>query len=188
MKIEVNIKGISPLLMNRFTEENEVRVSNGVSSVHKGVKEEPREQARRKAYMDDKGNLYIPGPNIYAAIISAGRFHKIGKTKVTTQKTSLVPAGIFMLDTVVPLNTKHFEVDSRSVVIPSTGGRIMCHRPRLDEWQCTFHLEVDEEMFSEDFVRTLVDDAGRKIGIGDFRPERKGPFGRFKVIKWRVEK
>lgn len=188
MQIEVTIQGINPLLMNRFTEENEVRVSNGTTAVHIGSKGSPREQAEKKAYKDDKGNLYIPGPNIYAAIIAAGRFHKSGKEKVTTKKTSLIPAGVFMLDTVVPLNTKNFEVDSRSVVIPATGGRVMCYRPRLDNWTCVFHIEVDEEMFNEKFVRLLIDDAGKKIGLGDFRPERKGPFGRFVVKGWKANK
>lgn len=188
MQIKVVIQGISPLLMNRFTEEAEIKVSGGTSPAHVGHKGTPREQAEPKAYRDGKGNLYIPGPNIYASIIEAGKFHKHGKSKVTTSKTSLVPAGIFMLDEVVPLNTKKFEVDSRSVVIPATGGRVMCHRPRLDEWQGTFHLEVDEQVFSEKFVRLLIDDAGKKIGVGDYRPARKGPFGRFVVKMWQVKR
>lgn len=100
--------------------------------------------------------------------------------------SSLIPAGIAVTDLVCPLNTKDWECDSRSVVIPSTGGRIMCHRPRLDEWSLKFTLEVDEEMFAEKFVRLLVDDAGKKIGLGDYRPSRKGPFGRFVVTKWEV--
>lgn len=188
MQIEITIQGVSPLLMNRFTGENELQISNGTSSVQIGDKGTPRERADKKAYKDESGQLYIPGQNIYAALISAGRFHKAGKSKVTTQKTSLVPAGIFILDTIILLGTKKYEVDSRSVVIPSTGGRIMCHRPRLDEWKATFNLEVDTEIFNEKFVRLLVDDAGKKIGILDFRPERKGIFGRFVVKNWRVVK
>ena len=90
--------------------------------------------------------------------------------------------------TQVPLGTKDFEVDSRSVVSPATGGRIMAHRPRLDEWSLSFTLEVDEDMFSAEFVRLVVDDAGRKIGLGDFRPDRKGPFGKFVVTGWKVIK
>jgi hypothetical protein len=39
-------------------------------------------------------------------------------------------------------------------------------------------------MFSEKIVRQLVDDAGQRIGLGDYRPARKGPFGRFKVVHW----
>lgn len=188
MLVHVTIEGTTPLLMNRFTEEAEVKVSSGISAVSIGTKGTPREQAAKKAYSDDEGNLYIPGPNIFSCLIQAGKFHKSGKSKVTTSKSSLVPAGMALREVVCPLGTKDFEVDSRSVVIPATGGRIMAHRPRLDNWSLSFSLEVDESMFSPEFVRLLVDDAGRKIGLGDFRPDRKGPFGKFVVTEWKVEK
>ena len=186
MKIQCTIQGVSPLLMNRFTEKSEISVSSGTKLSVNSHKDTPREQATPKCYADDKGFLYIPGPNIFAAIIAAGSYHKAGKRQLTTQKTSLIPAGMWVLDLVCALNTKDWEIDSRSVVIPSTGGRIMCHRPRLDEWAVTFNLEVDPEMFNEKTVRLLVDDAGKKVGLGDFRPSRKGPFGRFVVRNWTV--
>lgn len=188
IRIYVEIEGVTPLLMNRFTEEAEIKVSSGTSAVSVGTKGTPRDQATKKAYSDDGGKLYVPGPNIFACLIQAGKFHKTGKTKVTTQKSSLIPAGIAIHDIVCPLNTKDFEVDSRSVVIPATGGRIMCHRPRLDEWKTAFTLEVDDSMFTSEFVRLLIEDAGRKVGLGDFRPDRKGPFGKFAITKWHVEK
>jgi hypothetical protein len=187
MKINVVIEGITPLLMNRFTESSEVLLSSGTSPTYKsGSKGTPREQAEPKRYADAKGTLYVPGPNIFAALIAAGTFHKAGKSKITTMKTSLVPAGILVEELVCSLNTDKWEVDSRSVVIPSTGGRVMCHRPRVDNWSCSFTLDVDESMFAPNLVRALVDDAGKKIGLGDFRPARKGPFGRFVVKKWDV--
>ena len=187
--IRVEIEGMTPLLMNRFTEEAEVKISSGTSAAVKPKsKLSPREQAERKAYADENGNLYLPGPNIFACLIQAGTFHKIGKKAVTTLRSSLIPAGIALSEIVCPLNTKTFEVDSRSVVIPATGGRIMCHRPRLDSWALKFTLEVDEDMFHPDFVRELVEDAGHKIGLGDFRPARKGPFGKFSITAWRAEK
>lgn len=188
MRILISIKGVSPLLMNRFTEQAEVAVGSGSrpSFAFSGNRGTPREQAEVKAYRDGEGNLYIPGPNIYSAIIAAGTFHKVGKNKLTTMKSSLVPAGIILEELLCPLNTKHFEVDSRSVVIPSTGGRIMCHRPRIDDWSLSFILDVDGNMFSTDLVRALIDDAGKKIGLGDYRPSRKGPFGRFVVTEWKM--
>lgn len=183
--VKVQIAGITPLLMNRFNEESEIKVSSGVSAVSISGRGTPREQATKKTYSDDTGNLYIPGPNVFSCLIQAGTFHKVGKSKITTLKSSLIPAGISLPDVVCPLNTKEFEVDSRSVVIPSTGGRIMCHRPRVDEWKLSFRLEVDTEMFDLKTVRLLMDDAGKKVGLGDFRPARKGPFGRFSVVEWK---
>lgn len=183
----VGIKGITPILMNRFTEDGEVKVSSGTSTVHIGKTGTPREQAEPKAYKDKDGELYIPGPNIFSCLIGAGKFHKVGKSKVTTLKTSLVPAGISVREIICPVkntNGSDWEVDTRSVVNPSTGGRRICHRPRLDDWELEFTLEIDTEMFSPEFVRILVNDAGRKIGLGDYRPERKGPFGKFSIVKW----
>lgn len=186
MKVAVTIAGLTPLLMNRFTETAEVSVSGGTSPVLRGDKGTPREQAERKRYADGQGNLFIPSANIYACIIEAGKFHKAGKSKITTNKTSLIPAGIMISEIVCPLIGSAWEVDSRSVVIPATGGRIMCHRPRVDTWSTKFTLEIDERMFSPNLVRAIVDDAGSKIGLGDYRPARKGPFGRFVVNAWEV--
>ncbi len=192
MKVSITIQGLTPILMNRFTEANEVAVSGGTSVSFRGDKGTPREQAAAKRYADQDGRLYIPGPNIFAAIIAAGTFHKAGKSKLTTMKTSLIPAGVMVDDLVCPLTNANgeplteWEVDSRSVVIPSTGGRIMAHRPRVDQWYATFTLDIDDTMFTPNLIRAVVDDAGKKIGLGDYRPARKGPFGRFVVAKWQA--
>lgn len=188
MKIGVTIKGITPLLMNRFTDEAEIATTSGHSPAFRGNgKGTPRQQAERTAYRDPaSGDLYLPGPNIFAGLVEAGKFHKLGRNKVTTQKSSLVPAGIMVEEIMVPLGVKDFEVDSRRVRIPATGGCIMRHRARLDVWAATFTIDLDESMFGPDFVRLLVDDAGKKIGIGDYRPATRGPFGRFTVTRWEV--
>lgn len=192
-RIEVTIEGISPLLMNRYTDEAAMKSEGGTSATYVGTKGTPREQAAKKRYVDERGVLHLPGPNVFRAIIDAGTFHKAGKSKVTTARTSLVPAGVALVELTMPVlghddKEAAWEVDSRSVVIPSTGGRIMCHRPRVDQWRLNFTLEVDPSMFNVSLVRALVDDAGRRIGLGDFRPARKGPFGRFVVTRWDVEK
>ena len=191
--IKVTIEGTTPLLMNRFTDEAAVKMAGGTSAVMVGSKGTPREQAAKKAYVDERGVLHIPGTNIFRAIIDAGTFHKAGKSKITTQKSSLVPAAMALIELTCPIllpksGVPDWEVDSRSVVIPSTGGRIMCHRPRVDVWRLAFTLEVDTGMFTLPLVRQLLDDAGKRIGLGDFRPARKGPFGRFVVVSWDVEK
>lgn len=182
MLINVSIKGVTPLLMQKFCEEDLDR--NG--KVDRNLT--PRDIATKFAYKAKTGELFLPADMIFSCLISAGQFHKLGKSKVTTMKSSLVPAGINIVQDHCMLGTHNFEIDSRSVVIPSTGGRIMQHRPRLDEWKLSFSLEVDRNIFSEKLVRDIVDDAGMKCGLGAFRPNRKGRFGKFKVTKWEVKK
>jgi hypothetical protein len=178
MKIDIEITGITPLLMNKFNiDEQKVKKDKDIL---------PREAARRVAYVDEQEKLYYPTTNIFSCLVEAGKFHKDGKVKVTTARSSLVPAGVMIEGEVVYFKTPdNWEVDSRAVVVPSTGGRIVCHRPRLDDWSIDFTLTLDLKMFSPKFIRTLVDDAGSKVGLGDFRPARKGIYGRFVVTNWK---
>ena len=127
----------------------------------------------------------LPSPNVLACMVDAGKFIKVGKSKVSTNRSSLVPAGISIAEIELPIAPHKWEVDSRAVVVPSTGGRIMAHRPRFDEWSVSFTLDVDDTLFSESVVRELLDLGGTRIGMGDFRPARRGPFGRFKVASWK---
>lgn len=188
MLIKVEIQGVSPLLMNRFTEAAQEKSGNSTSAVHGGRKGSPREQAEPKLYVDSTAHPVLPGPNLFRAIVDSGVFIKAGKSKITTMRSSLVPAGIALLELELPIAPGRWEPDSRAVVIPATGGRIMCHRPRFDQWGAKCTLDVDPSLFADALVRELVDLAGSRIGVGDFRPARKGPFGRFKVVGWRVDK
>lgn len=183
-RITVTITGVTPMLMHRFGESAEVAVQNGSRPVHEGEKDSPRNVAEKFAYRGADGTLVLPGPNFFAALVSAGKFHKLGKNKMTTNSSSLVPA-IVMVETVAAsLGTKIFEVDSRRIVNPTTRGARLCHRPILYKWSATFTLAINTELADEKIVRKLVDDAGNLIGVGAFRPEKRGPFGRFVVTKW----
>ena len=189
-EISITISGVTPLLMHAFTPVQGLESTAGERSAIAGNKDElPRDIAALVLYWSqDKKRIIVPGMNLYRSIIDAGTFHKIGKSKVTTLKTSLVPAGMWLREMELPIEPEEWEVDARPVVIPSTGGRVLRYRPRFDEWSLSFTLEVDTSMFSLGLARKLVDDAGKKIGLGDFRPARKGPFGRFVVTSWTGEK
>lgn len=78
----------------------------------------------------------------------------------------------------------NFEVDSRPVVIPSTKGRIMRHRPKIEKWQAEIPLEIDTGVLPVATIHQLLEEGGRRIGIGDYRPEKTGPYGRFAVVSW----
>jgi hypothetical protein len=78
-----------------------------------------------------------------------------------------------------------WQVDTRAVRIPSTGGRILCHRPSFNDWRISFTVSVDTSMMTVKLLREIIDAAGKRIGLGDFRPSCKGPFGKFVVVAWK---
>lgn len=171
-KVNVTIKGISPLLMHAFP----------MQPVEALEKRSPEEQAELAAYRTPDGQLYIPGVNIQRALVGAGGYSK-GKGRSTLKKP--VAAGVFVRPEYCLLGTDKYEIDARPVVIRATGGRIIRYRPRLNEWSVSFSIEYDETLISEKQLRQVVDDAGTKVGLLDFRPENTGPFGRFMVTSWK---
>jgi hypothetical protein len=190
MDIEIEITGTTPLICNRFTDAAALSATNGTRSALSGSdKGSPHDQAEAKLYIGSDGaTLIIPSPNVFSCIIAAGTFHKAGRVKITTQKSSLIPACVSIHEIEIPLASKQgWSVDTRAVRIPSTGGRILAHRPIFNDWSLRFAVDLDTDFMSENLFRAIVDDAGKRIGLGDFRPSCKGPFGKFVVTKWVAE-
>ena len=186
--VKVKVDGLRPgLLLKRFPDGD----LENTSKVQKGEKGTPREQAEAGLYKDDKGIIGVPSQMFFSAMMEAGRDLKIGKRQNSTKTSSLLPAGLAIEEIFLPLKTpKPWEVDSRRVV-PATGGgtvSVISYRPRFDEWSVEFTLSIDTEIFTKEIARQLLDMAGKRQGIGCYRPNRKGPFGRFVVTEWKEQK
>lgn len=181
--VTVEVTGVSSLLQHRFSESAEQQKST--RNVHI-VRKAPREEAEQVAYRMPSGQLYLPGSAVARLLREAGGAHKAVGSRRSLKYT--VPAATLVREDAIGLHNgkpiTDFEVDSRPVTIPATKGRIMRHRPRLDEWQATFTLEIDDALIAVDTIHQLLNEGGVSLGLGDYRPEKGGPFGRFRVTKW----
>jgi hypothetical protein len=186
VQITITVEGISPLLLHAFTDEAQMAATNGSrSSAASSDRGSPQEQAETHLYRGINGDLIIPQPNLFSCLIEGGKFFKAGKSKITTMRSSLIPACVQIQEIEIPLQSDGgWTVDTRAVRIPATGGRIQRHRPCFHDWRLTLSVELDTAEITEKLLREIVDAAGSKIGLGDFRPATKGPFGRFKVVHW----
>lgn len=188
--VRITIEGITPLMICSFTDEAAQNATAGTRRISNGEAQTPKEQAESFLYRDEHGQPgnILPGPNVLRCITDAGAFHKLGKTKVTTARSSLVPACASVHEILVAIVSREgWTVDTRAVRNPSTGGRRLCSRPLFNDWRLTFHVQLDPTVIGEKLLRDIVDTAGQRIGIGAFRPACKGPFGRFKVTSWKAE-
>jgi hypothetical protein len=182
--IQVEIRGTAALLIHRFSEDAEAGKTTRRVEV---TKRDPREEATKHAYIAPDGTYYFNAFSIPGAMGNAGANHKATGSRKSLR--FVVPSAIRMdTDAITILNgagpAKKFEVDSRPVTIPATKGRIMRHRPRFDEWGAKFNLLLNDDVLSLDMAHQLLNEAGQNIGIGDFRPEKRGPFGTFRVVKF----
>lgn len=182
--ISVEIRGVTPLLVHRFGEDAEMEkpTRNIVVS-----KRNPREEAQRHAYIANDGTFFFSAFSIPNAMGAAGTNHKLKGSRKTLR--FIVPSAVRVTaDTITILNgagpAPDFEVDARPVTIPATKGRIMRYRPRFNEWGARFTLVIDDAQLAVEMAHQLLNEAGQSIGIGDFRPEKRGPFGTFRVTRF----
>ena len=186
MRIKCSVEGITPLLCQRYTPEAALAATEGTrgssAAADRGT---PREIAESRLYLDDKGKPCIPQPNLLRSIVDGGSFHKIGKKQVTTKESSMIYSCLDVVGVTIPIIHKQpWSVDAVPVVIPATKGRILCYRPRFDDWRLDFEMELDLTIMTAKFMRAVVDDAGKRCGLGDRRPAKKGPYGRYIVVHW----
>lgn len=158
--------------------------------------EKPRDEAAPKVYLTRDGLAYIPTENLFSCLVQAGRMVRLeGKKQVSTATGTILPSFFDLTDEYLllqnpddPHAAPEWEVDLRQGRNPNGGEAVCLVRPRFDRWAFTCHAEVDLEEVAEAIVRDLFEKAGRKVGLGDFRPARRGPFGRFVIDRWDLDR
>lgn len=192
VQVEITCAGATPLLMNRLTPETLEQIrTKAKKSKNASKPATPRLEAEPKVYLTKAGDPYVPTENLLACLIAAGQSVRLdGKKQVSTAKSTMLPAFLTLEDLFLPLldapggKPPAWEVDVRPGRNPNGGEAVCLCRPRFDKWAFTVHALVDLDEIAMQTVRDLFDIAGKRIGLGDFRPQRKGIFGRFVVTHW----
>lgn len=176
-KVEVELTGITPLLMNspKYMHETE-QIKSGTTK-----KLKPEEEAERGAYRLESGNLYVPSTAVKGCMLNSATNKKSGKIALKP----LVAGGVVVLPEEIDLGRKDFAIDSRTVVIKSTRGRILRHRPKVSEWKLKFQILFNEKFFDSEVIKMLLTEGGQRIGLLDFSPRHYGSFGMFEVSKFK---
>lgn len=194
LRREVTIVGVTPLLMNRLSEEDLLKIRDKVKRPKNAPRPTPREECESKVHSHD-GKPVMPVQNLMAALVEGGKYVRLdGKRQVSTSKSTILPAFLRFEDGWFPIftpdthKTADWEVDVRGGRNPN-GGEVVCLcRPRFDAWSITAKVQIHTDQLSEQSIRELFDIAGSYIGLGDFRPQRKGIFGQFRIDGWKLIK
>lgn len=186
-RIRMRGVSLSPLLMNAPSPTLLEELRTKTTAIKPRLSRE--EECRGKLYTDDKGAVGIPAENFYACLINAGQHVKIGKKQVSTLKGTMLPAFLAVEETFLPLTNgkpgepAEWEPNVKRGQHDQNGKKIMVAitRPRFNEWSFEATLLLDEKVANPSVVREIMEMAGSRVGLCDFRPACKGPYGRFRV-------
>ena len=192
---EVEIKGLTPLLQRKMSED----ILMGLLQNRKGSKIKveqdlsPREIAENHVYKNEIGQCVFPADYICGALGTVASDYK-QKSSGSGKKTykSVIKGVVRPTTHILPLLTDQatpimdFEVDIRAGTNHNaSGSAVAVVRPRFDKWRSSFQIEIDDTIISPDLVHQMLEDAGRRAGLGSYRVSKGGYFGKFSVTKFK---
>lgn len=190
-RVLVTCMGISPMLMNPATPELLMQIRNKTTPPRRTDWSVEEEASTRLCYGDHygaPGQIGIPALNLYSALVKAGRKHKMGRTQISTATTTTLPSFLSIEDEFLVLKghdvANSWEADVRRGTNPNGGELVVLVRPKFREWEFDVTIQFDDDKANEQLIKALFETAGSSLGLGDFRPGKGGPFGRFAVSKW----
>ena len=177
--VTMKIVGTSPLIQHQWSEKplKMMRDKHAGKKTRNREVRNPEQEGNDAAYRTQKGGFGIPAMALKSAIITAA--HKdIGIEKTLVRKSLFLqcddPGGVLAMECAEPvIKEDHVRVGQ--------GSTDLRYRPYFYEWAVMFTVEMDASGLQLGDLITLIDRAGFGVGIGEWRPEKGGESGRFRI-------
>ncbi len=176
--VSVTIEGSAPLLFHRWDNE----AIEEKAKAKKNSKAKKEDNVESYIYRNEAGEICIPGEYLRQAIIHAAKFKQDPRSP-RKSAADLFKAGVVSLTEMASLGVKDWDyLDRRRVMVQRQG--ITRARPAMQKgWQADFDIQVlTPEYIDPALLHEVITQAGRLVGIGDFRPT----YGRFMITAFRV--
>jgi len=215
LQVRAKLRGITPLMTHPMSDETLRGLETGQHPPIRKDRPRMA-VAEERVYRGPNGELGFPSENLFSCIVGAGKLIKYdGKRSISTSDSSYVPEFLTIEEEFLPFTDlltgddllatmsekKAEELREKNMINPDegwivdvrrgqleNGTAVSIVRPKFPSWglEVTFLLNFEETPMTEEKVRQLVSKAGRSQGLGSFRPNKKGPFGQFRVDTWQV--
>ena len=173
-ELRVTVEGTSPLICHRFSEKAQEQIEGKQQGAAKRGKSprDPQAEMLDACYRLPDGGYGFPAIAFKQAIVRAAKAAGIAMTDAR---------GAFQVDgDLLPIRGEGPTLRSDRTVI-GQGKTTMAYRPQFMPWQIDLVITFNERAISAEQLLNLIELAGFGVGVGDWRPECNGQFGRFRV-------
>ena len=192
MLYKLRIEGISPLIMHSAAGIDpllSINIEKSEITRKRGSNRTAADDARLRE-LETIGSFWLDSnerPTIPAAAIRA--VTETGARKL--KQGPMVREGLVVTETSFEYDETKYgttlaklsKSTQHTVSVVVQRNRIMRTRAMFDlPWACEFEIDGDDELISTEHLERWLDIGGRRIGLGDWRPEKSGTFGRFTLV------
>jgi hypothetical protein len=178
-QMTVTIKGVTPLITNRFGDLAMAAMEAAQQRKAKVAKaaRDPKAEFEDAVYRADDGFGFPAAGIKKAMVVSGGRFADEHMTKLRGL--------INILGDILPIRGAKPLMRKDRVRLAS-GTTSVAYRPMFMPWEIDIPLMFNATMIGEAQVLNLLSIAGFATGIGCWRPECNGVFGQFTLVGGRA--
>lgn len=190
MRYEVHIEGTSGIIHHNGTagldNRSPAKVEIAEIARKKGSNRTESDDARLRElecqnalWLDAAGKPEIPAGAVRAMIETSARKLKQGPQ---VREGLIVESVTFEYDKALGTTAEELGKSAQYTVgVVVQRNRLLRTRARFEVWGARFVLDCDDELVDQEQLATWLDIGGRRIGLGDWRPEKSGQSGRFEV-------
>jgi hypothetical protein len=174
----VPIVGVTPLILHNFSEKSKRQMLDNMQG-RKTPKQPKDPEAEYEAafYRCEDGSPGFPSNGFKLATVDASRFYGKDVTKVGLRQF------MFMFGEGHETMAK-IEGEPRmreDVVRVGQGGTDLRYRPEFPKWSTVLEVIYITSALTRDSVLSLIDAGGLGVGVGEWRPEKSGIHGTYRV-------
>lgn len=172
-KLSLMLVGDSPLIVHAWSEKAKRQMLDKQMKKATKAKEakDPKADIEACFYRTETGGYGFPAIGVKAAMVSAARY-------VDAKMTVL--RGAFHIDTeMLPVIGE--PQGREDMVRVGMGTADIRYRPEFVDWRIPVTIKFNADAISAEQIANLLNVAGFGVGIGEWRPEKNGSYGRFHV-------
>lgn len=176
----VPIVGTTPLIVHRFSEKAKRQMLDNMQG-RKSPKQakDPNAEYEAAFYRLGDGGFGFPSLAFKAATVGGARFYS-GVT-MTALKQFMYLRGEVGDDGRALTRIVGEPVMREDVVTVGRNGSDLRYRPQFSEWSATLEVTYVTSALTRGSVLSLIDAGGMGVGVGEWRPEKDGDFGTYRV-------
>lgn len=172
--VAFTLEGTAAMLFHRWS--NEAVAEKAAAAKNSALKK--TDNLESYVYRNNTGHICLPGEYVRMAIINAAKYRQDPRSP-RKSAMDLFKAGVVSLTELADLGIDTWDyLDARRVTVQRAG--VTRQRPAVNAgWTADFEFMINTpEYISPQLLYAVLADAGRLVGVADFRPT----YGRF-VIK-----
>lgn len=174
-RMVIKVIGDSPLIVHRWSEKAKKEMLDKQMKVAKKGREakDPQRDFEESIYHHPDGGYGFPSIAFKCAAVDACRF--TDGTKMTVARGAFHVEGEYVA-------IKGGKPEPREdMVRVGMGTADIRYRAEFKEWSADIPIAYNKHALSREQIVNLFNLAGFGVGVGEWRPEKNGQFGRFHV-------